>query len=161
MNPQLINILTQLKAVCVKLLAILQSKETNVKPMSDTSVDVLNPDWSIPANARHNVRVLCDLAGLTLYSKNVVTACIEVESGFHLHAKNENKDVEGRITSSDWGIVQVNDYFHIGAGKDFPSVDYVLTHPQQCVEWMIKMMKEGHINLWSSYTSGAYRKFMP
>jgi hypothetical protein len=152
----------QLIVVLRKLLATIQSKETSVSmPTNPINPDILNPDWSIPENAKHNVRVLCDLAGLTLYSKNVITACIEVESGFRIGATHDNRDALGNLLSTDYGICQINDFYHIGPDKDFPSVGYVMTHPQECVVWMIKMMQEGHLNMWVSYSSGAYKQFLP
>lgn len=120
------------------------------------------PDWSAPDNARHNVRVLCDRAGVNLYWKNIITACIARESGFDNNVKPcENRDKTGAVWSRDWGIVQCNDWFHIGPGKDFPSVAYVLANPEIMVNWMINYYKQhGHLNAWSSYTSGAYKRYL-
>lgn len=143
------------------------------KPMTPiptpSNPDVMLP-WSTPsiaADNRHNIRVLCDLAGLAVYDKNVITACIEVESSFYNYLPNgepvehKNFNPNNSLSSTDWGICQINDYFHIGAGKDFPSVAYVLANPEAVVSWMITQYKAGKITMWSSYTSGAYKKFMP
>lgn len=130
-------------------------------PDEISNPDVLLPDWSIAANAEHNVRVLCDLAGLTLYQKDVITACITVESNFNINAEHQNMNVAGVVLSTDHGIVQVNDYYHIGPGKDFPSVQYVLDNPAICVNWMINKYKAGELDEWVSYTSGQYLKYMP
>lgn len=123
--------------------------------------------WDSPNNCRHNVRVLCDLSGLGLYMKNVITACVEQESDFEnykmdgtpLIHQNLNKD--GSLSSTDYGIVQINDYYHIGPNKDFPSVDFVMQNPQKCVQFMIDCYKQGKLGLWSSYKTGAYLKWMP
>jgi hypothetical protein len=117
--------------------------------------------WDTPVNCRHNVRVLCDLSGLSWYAKSVITACVEQESGFNNGAVNHNINSEGLITSSDWGIVQINDRYHIGPNLEFVSVQFVLDHPQTCVQWMIDMYKAGKLSMWSSYSSGAYKRFMP
>jgi len=37
----------------------------------------------------------------------------------------------------------------------------VLDHPDKAVRYMIKMMKAGKLDLWVSYSSGAYNKYMP
>lgn len=132
-----------------------------------------NPDvllaWnsSIDAN-KHNVRVLCDLAGLTYADKQIVCACVEIESNFQSHylsGPNINEPVKhqnivnGKVASTDWGIVQINDYWNIGPGKPFSSVQYVLANPQACVNFMIQMYKAGQIRLWSSYINLMAGKF--
>lgn len=124
--------------------------------------------WDTAANARHSVRVICDEEGLTYdmsagaYSlKEILCACIQVESGFDINAKHENIGMNNVVTSTDYGIVQVNDYFHIGTGKDFPSVQYVLSHSEECVRWMARLFKtEKGRQLWSSYKFSLYKKYL-
>lgn len=144
-------------------------------------------DWSTPAAARLSVRELCDAMGMPLapsYNvggrlyllKDVLCACVQVESGFNPHAVHLNKvpklDTNHRpilengqpimvLSSTDYGIVQVNDYWNIGPGKPFPSSDYVLENPEACVRWMIKMFLAGRETLWASYTTGAFKKYLP
>lgn len=130
------------------------------------SVDTIQP-WTSPANNRHNVRVLCDFALLTLTQKNIITACVEVESGFYNYYPSgqpvihKNTDDKGNLLSTDWGIVQINDHYHIGQGKDFPSVDFVMQNPDKAVQFMIDMYKVGRLSMWVSYSSGAYLRYMP
>lgn len=116
--------------------------------------------WDTPANVRHSVRVLCDNSNLPVADKNIVCAVIEAESGFNNNAINLNKNTQGVVTSTDYGICQINDHYHIGPGKDFVSVDYVLTHEQEVVEWMIGLYKAGKINLWSAYNDGRYKAYL-
>lgn len=116
--------------------------------------------WDTPENAKHSVRVICDEEGLALADKNILCAVVEGESGFYNTAKNENKRADGTVSSIDWGICQINDRYHIGVGKDFPSVDYVLANPDKAVRWMTKMYKAGLIDLWCAYSNGSYRKFL-
>jgi hypothetical protein len=140
------------------------AESTSPKPISD-AVDTLLPwiDATGSENNRHNVRVLCDLAGLDLIAKNTITACIEQESDFWPRAVGK-PNANGTI---DYGICQFNNgELHgvplwIGAGAAFASVDEVLNNPQKCVELMISEYKAGHINWWSSYSTGAYKQFMP
>lgn len=122
--------------------------------------DVLISDWIQPSNAYHNVRVLCDLAGLTLAEKNLICACIYQESRFNNAAVCRNKNSLGQLTSSDWGVCQVNDHYHIGPTLDFPSVEYVLDNPGSVVNWMIKMYQAGKLTMWVSFSSGAYRQWL-
>lgn len=116
-------------------------------------------------NGRHSVRVLCDDMGLTVPEKNIIAACVMQESKF----MNLNPDgspvthknmVGSRLASTDIGIVQCNDYWHIGAKKDFPSVEYVVDNPEVMVRWMIQCYKDGRLNLWSSYSTGAYKQWL-
>ena len=116
--------------------------------------------WSDPVSARHSVRVICDSEGLDWNTKNVLTACVEVESNFNPQAVHPNKDKDGNVWSTDWGICQVNDYWNIGEGKPFPSTDYVLQNPEACIRWMCQMFKAGKMGLWASYSSGIYKKYL-
>lgn len=122
--------------------------------------------WDTPKHCWHAVRVLCDQAGLLINEKNLICACIYQESRFQNYlpdgapVRNDNLAQDGSISSSDWGIAQVNDYYHIGRGKDFPSVDYVLGNPDAIVQWMIDMYKRGNLKLWSSFSTGAYKAWL-
>lgn len=114
-----------------------------------------------PLTARHAIRVIGDEQGLTKTEKDIICAVIQAESGFKNTAKNENKSkTTGKVTSTDWGLCQINDYFHIGQGKSFPSVSYVLENPAKVVEWMIRQYKKGNIYYWSAYKNGSFRKFL-
>jgi len=112
-------------------------------------------DFSTPQKAWHSVRVICDEMGLTYDEKNLICACIYQESRFKNTAVGRN---EG---STDYGIVQVNDYWHIGKGKTFPSVEYVVGNPEKMVRWMITCYKRGQLNLWSSYKKGHHLQWLP
>lgn len=116
--------------------------------------------WDTPKNAEHSVRLICDENNLSWDDKNMVCQVINCESGFNTQAKHENKDKEGNVSSTDWGIVQVNDYWWIGKGKQFPSVLYVLSNPEECVRWMIERFKAGHLEDWVCYKSGEYKKYV-
>lgn len=117
--------------------------------------------WDTPENARKSVRIICDEEKLSLSEKNLICAVIMGESGFKNTAKNFNKNAAGVTLSTDWGICQINDHYHIGTGKTFPSVAYVLENPDKVVRWMIKMYRAGHLNWWIAYKSGAYKKYLP
>lgn len=116
--------------------------------------------WDTPEQARHSVRVICDEEGLSVKAKNIVCAVIGAESGWKNTAKNENKNRKGIVISTDWGICQINDHYHVGDGLAFKSVQYILDNPEMCVRWMCKMYKAGLIKLWCAYTNGSYKKFL-
>lgn len=120
----------------------------------------MNP-WDTPSHIYHNVRVLCDKAGLTLQEKNILCACIYQESRFNNNAMNHNKNSGGIILSTDYGLCQVNDYYHVApTGTPFPSVAYIQQNPQAVVEWMITMYQHGCLKQWVSYSSGAYAQWL-
>jgi hypothetical protein len=142
----------------------------NPEPAMDPYLTTLVP-WTTQKNYFHNVRVLCDRAGLTVIQKNILCACIYVESQFRDYKSNGtpvtnwNKDpITGEIWSTDYGLVQVNDYWQIkgyGKGSRFPSVQYVLTHPEETAGWMINTIKTtGKLQPWASYTSGVYKQHL-
>lgn len=111
--------------------------------------------WNTPQHAFHSTRVVCDEIGLSYPQKNILCACVFQESRF------SNKAVGKNAHSTDWGIVQINDHFNIGVGKPFPSVEYVLEHPEECVRWMARIYKNtGALQPWSSFTSGAYTQWL-
>ncbi len=132
---------------------------------SQPLIDTLRPWDNIKGseNNKHNVRVLCDLAGLDLEGKNIITACITVESDFLPR-------VEGRLNKNgthDWGICQFNDGYlrhvplWIGPGAAFANVEEVLDNPEKCVNLMIAEFKAGHIGWWVSFSSEEYKDYMP
>lgn len=117
-------------------------------------------DWSNPTAARHSVRVICDEEGLTLKLKDTLTACVMQESQFNNNAIGQNRDKNGKLLSTDWGICQINDFYHCGPGKDFPSAEYVVANPDAAVRYMARMFKAGKAHLWVSFSSGAYKKYL-
>lgn len=138
-----------------------QQAANNIPPVpTATNPDILVMDWSKPTNAYHNARVLCDLAGLTVDEKNLICACIYQESRFNNAAVCRNRNAQGIITSSDWGLCQINDYFNIGSDRVFPTVDSVVDNPQAAVQFMINEYKNGNLKLWVSFTSGAYKQWL-
>lgn len=125
------------------------------------SIDTPQPlPWDTQQKAYHGTRVLCDLAGLSVEEKNIICACIFQESRFKVNALNINKGSKGQTLSTDYGLCQVNDYYHIGVNKDFPSVEYVVQNPDKVVAWMIRMYQHGMLKQWVSYSSGAYKQWL-
>lgn len=119
--------------------------------------------WDTPAHARHSVRVLCDEASMSVAQKNILCACVQQESQFNPKAIGK-PNTNGTI---DYGICQFNNGKNaegvplwIGPGADFASVDEVLNNPEKCVRVMIREFKAGHQNWWSSYKTGAYKKWL-
>jgi hypothetical protein len=125
-------------------------------------------DWSSPKGAWHAARVTMDDMGLTgvvdpttgVKAKDLLCACIYQESRFNNSAINRNRAPGGALLSSDWGLCQINDFYHIGPGKDFPSTAYVVIHPEKAVAFMIRMYNAGLLKQWVSFSSGAYRQWL-
>lgn len=147
---------------------------SNPTPQHPEKLTVALPSqylWDTQDNARHSVRLICDemlpivrsvsVNGKLYMPKDIICAVIMGESQFYNDVVNKNKDPKtGQVTSTDWGICQINDYWHIGQGKDFPSVQYVLDNPEMAVRWMINMYKAGKINLWCAYVNGSYKRWL-
>lgn len=128
-------------------------------------------DWGTVAGARHAVRVICDEMGLIFEQKDTLCATMGGESGWQTYylsgpkkgqvVKLQNKDPKtGAVWSTDWGIAQINDHYHIGPGKDFISVEFVLANPEAVIRWVCKMWLAGRRTMWVAYTSGRYKQFM-
>jgi len=122
-----------------------------------------NPDTLLPwgpiPNNHHNVRVLCDLEGVTYIQKEELTACVMVESGFNLNAINRNYIFENGqrvLGSTDYGICQWNDKFH---GSEI-TPDQALQDPEMAVRLMCKYWLSGKQSQWCSFTSGAYQQYL-
>ena len=122
------------------------------------SIDTLIPDWTNHANARHNVRVLCDLEGLTEKQKNDLSQTVHCESNYNIECVHPNI-VNGQVSSTDYGICQINDYWHIGTGKDFPSVAFVMANPEATVRFMCKQFKAGNARAWVCYLKNMYLNY--
>jgi hypothetical protein len=134
--------------------------------------------WDTVANAKHSVRLICDEEGLTWEEKNDLCATMGAESGWQsyylkdvysnkgtlLHKKGDpvirENYKDGKVWSTDWGICQINDYFHIKAGTILSSPQQVLDNPEICIRWACKRWREGKSYWWIAYKSGAYRAYL-
>lgn len=140
----------------LEILGILRAKQ-------DDSITRVYPPpkylWNTKENTRRSVRTICDEEGLTVEQKNTLTATIQCESGFNTKAVNQNKK-DGKVMSTDFGICQINSYYHIGVGKSFPTSDFVINNPEACVRWMCKMWKAGKADLWVCHSKKMYLKYL-
>ncbi len=112
--------------------------------------------WDTPLDARHSVRLICDEEGLTVEQKNTLCATVGGESGWKPGAIGK-PNTDG---TRDYGICQINTRYWIGPGKLFPTTDYVLTHPEQCIRWMCKQWKMGYRNWWIAYKNNSYKAYL-
>lgn len=121
-------------------------------------------DWSTQLAAKHSVRLICDEEGLDWATKNELTACIRQESQFLPHAIGRT-NTNG---TQDFGLCQYNNGkdpktgkpLWIGLGAAFSSVEEVLDNPEKNVRVMARCFKAGQKSLWSSYKTGAYKKWL-
>lgn len=102
---------------------------------------------------------ICKDKKLTPFQTAEMLATLMFEAGFNNTLTNKNKNAKGVVTSTDWGLCQINDYWHIGKNKSFPSVEYVLANPDKVVMWMADMWKAGKGKLWVAYSGGYYKKY--
>lgn len=123
--------------------------------------------WDTVANAKHSVRVICDEEGLSWKDKNDLCATVGAESGWQsyylsgpkkgLPVIRKNYDKKGVWWSTDWGIAQINDYFHIKEGSILPSHEYVLDNPETSIRWMCRRWLEGKSHWWVAFNDGSYK----
>jgi len=110
----------------------------------------IDPDallsWDTKENCRHNVRALCDLEGLTVDQKNDFSRTIHCESDYNPECVHPNI-VNGHVSSTDYGIAQINDYWHIGPGKDFATIADAM-NPENAIRWACRQWKAGNGKLW-------------
>lgn len=151
-----------------EIIEALFNKNDAVEPMNPVSTPKSDPVvpkylWDTQEHAIHSVRVICDEQDLSWENKALICACIMQESQFYNTAVNHNRNKLGQITSTDWGICQINDTptWHIGPKLAFSSVADVVGNPDKAVRFMISMFKTGHLNAWVSYSSSEYEKYLP
>lgn len=124
----------------------------------ETPITAPNPDallpWDTPANCRHNVRAIADLEGLTLAQKDDLSRTLHCESNYNPRCVHPNI-VNGKITSTDYGICQWNDWFH---GKEI-TPDEALNNPEKAVRLMCQYVRAGRISQWVCYSRGLYKEY--
>jgi len=117
-------------------------------------------DFSTPEKARLSTIRICAEKGLNQTQTETICGVIACESGFNINAKNENKDKNGKVLSTDFGICQYNDYYYIGENKPIPSIDVALHDPEFCVKIMIDIylgkISGRRIKDWVCFSSGKY-----
>jgi Transglycosylase SLT domain len=103
------------------------------------------------------VRRVCAEEGMSHSPTEVIVAIIWAESGMKPRAIGKpNKD--GTI---DYGLCQFNSRWWIGPGKPFPTPEYVLSHPEECVRVMCQHLKKtGRYRDWSAFNNGSYKKYL-
>jgi len=102
-----------------------------------------------------------DEFNLSRADKDLLCAVIMAESGFKPSAVNRNRSESGKVLSTDWGLCQINDHYHIGPGKSFETVEQVVSKPELSVRFMVKQYRAGNLNWWIAYKNGSYRKYLP
>lgn len=143
------------------VLPVEQSSSTpnETKQNMPSNPDTLLP-WifgkSLTHNNWHNVRVICDIMGLSPQMKEELCATVWGESEFNTNARLDNKDKAGRVWSSDLGICQWNTYWH---GKEITS-DESVNDPEKAVRLMCKYFLNGQADAWVAHSSGRYKKFL-
>lgn len=137
-------------------------EETTPDPVP-TSIDTLLP-WnttkSLSHENWHNVRVLCDLEGLSPELKEELCATVWGESEFNVNAHNYNYAFNSAgakyLSSTDFGICQWNDWFH---GKEISPTD-AIGNPEKAVRLMCQYFLEGRQDQWCAHSSGRYKQFL-
>lgn len=131
--------------------------------MPPTNPDVLLP-WNTTSSLSHenyhNVRVLCDLKGLSLEMKDELTATVWGESEFNTHALcvNHKTLVDGTviIASEDNGIAQWNTHYH---GTEITPTQ-AKSDPTMAINLMCDYFLRGEADEWVAHKTGRYLQFM-
>lgn len=162
MTPQDKNIFMQILTKLAQVLGLIKQEipvspiQTTVIPNAVTTPIPLQPaplpiPPVIPENIQGIALKACKDVGLSSDMTDRLFATVHGESGWNNEAIHVNKNADGSVSSTDWYLCQVNDFFHIGTGKDFPSKEYVHDNPDKVLHWMALLFKEGKGNLWDAY----------
>lgn len=126
--------------------------------------------WDTAEAARHSVRVIADEEGLAPHDKNEMCATVGAESGwqsYYLQGPKRGQPVKlenlknGKVWSTDWGIAQINDYWWVRAFPQFPSGQYILDHPEECIRWMCRRWKTpANRPQWIAYKNGSFKNYL-
>jgi len=118
--------------------------------------------WDTREKSRHSVRLIADEEGLSVFQKNELCATIACETNntFDPKITHQNKNAQGIVWSTDWGICQINDFYWVGEGKLFPSGEYIQQNPEKCVRWMCGKWRANKMNLWGCYKNQGYKKYL-
>lgn len=136
-------------------LPITKPNKVPMPPNIDTLLP-WNTTTSLSHENWHNVRVICDLEGLSHEQKEELCATVWGESEFNTHARLDNKDKQGRVWSSDLGICQWNTYWHSKEITPEESID----NPEKAVRLMCQYFLAGNADDWVAHKSGRYLQFM-
>lgn len=106
--------------------------------------------------SREQVVGLCAQVGLNRGQIPIAGAICDAESGRNTNAVGENVNDHGRVWSRDRGLWQINDVYH-------PDVSDGCAFDPFCnAQAMFRISHGGtNWNPWSTYTSGAYRNYLP
>ncbi len=130
------------------------------QPVSMTDIQQL-----VKTNNRNGFIGMCKRIakeeGLTPELTTNLLATLECEANFNNELIHPNNNAQGKTLSTDFYICQINDFYHIGKSKEFPSIQYVHDHPDEVVRWMCKMFKAGKARLWVCYSKNLYQKYLP
>ncbi|GHO57217.1 CHAP domain-containing protein [Ktedonobacter robiniae] len=110
-------------------------------------------DKNAPPLSDAQARALAAQAGFTGHSLLVVVAIAHAESSLNPKACLRNTDTHHTL---DRGIMQINNYWHSEVS------DACAFDPKCSFEQAYRISSKGtSFHPWATYTSGAYRKFMP
>ena len=96
--------------------------------------------------------------GFTPQQEEDLVATIWGESGFNPYCIHKNI-VNGKVSSTDFSIAQINDWFHVIKYHDFSSVGYITSHPEECLQWMAKTFQNTP-DVWDAHKNGGYKHYL-
>jgi hypothetical protein len=79
--------------------------------------------------------------------EKTILAVIKCESELYGSAINHNLDKDGKVWSTDWGYLQINDYFH---KKTMEKLGLDITNPFDSLEYGVMMMSRDGLGAWKA-----------
>lgn len=79
--------------------------------------------------------------------EKTILAVIKCESELYGSAINHNLDKDGNVWSTDWGYLQINDYFH---KKPMDKLGLDITNPFDSLEYGVMMMSRDGLGAWKA-----------
>lgn len=107
-----------------------------------------------PQTNEEILRVTAKGMGLTDRQTDQLVCIAKAESGIRNEAVGLNKDKSGKVWSKDYGMLQINDYYHTKKLKDLgEKEDPALFHnPFINAKIGVRIYKEGGPSKWSVYS---------
>lgn len=149
--------MTKLKEILQALIDIIKALraqpalQPKVEPKVELPPEVVEKIIEPPVESINDlIYRICKEEGLSKDLTNQLWNTIKGESNFNPRAINHNKDKYGKILSTDYGLCQWNDYYHIGKNKTIPTVELAYD-PEYSVRKMAQFFRAGKQRLWMAW----------
>ena len=101
---------------------------------------------------------VCEEEGLPDWMKRELLGTIAGESKYNVFCINRNRDARGNVSTTDFGISQLNDFFYLRAHN--MTGDEALNNPEKCVRIMCQAFKAGRAKDWIAWRNHNWEKHL-